>query len=178
MNKKLVNFILLIVLIFFSCNTLHNTHDKRFISRLHTPKEEIDWYRILGATSLNKHLTDFDAIEWEKEYWEEYKSGDDNNSFLEVMDTENNTYFSVSTFPYQDDSFQFAIYIGSRSLKVEEGKEIEKGYVRCFLLGSNNPEKVKWLMKIFFKRDYDVLFNEIDKLQVLFETEDVYQNIE
>lgn len=176
MNKFLMG--LLLVSCLFSCSISHKKKDEDFVSRLHTPKEKVDWYRILGSTSLNKHLADFDAIDWEKEFWEEYKSENYNNSFLEVMDTLNNTFLDVSTFPDENNSYQFAIYIGSRSIKDKAGEIIEQGYVRCWLLGSDDSQDVKRLMKIFFARDYDKLFLELDELQVLFETKSVYQNVE
>ena len=177
MRKILISFHLVVILFFNSCN-LQQNRDNGFVSRLHTPNEEINWFRILGPTTLERHLADFDVIEWEKEFWEEYKSERDNNSFLEVFDSLHNTHLSVSTFPNENNSFQFTIYVGSRAIKDKKGKELEKGYVRCFLLKSNDSEKVRSLMRIFFERNYDLFFSEVSKLQVLFECESIYQNIE
>jgi hypothetical protein len=173
MKNKIVNLIFCLIFAFSSCND----QEEVFESRLHTPNEEIDWYYKLGKTNFDKHWTDINSINWEKEFWEEYKSGRHNYSFLEVMDISHNTHFSVSTLPLED-SYQFSLSVGSRNLKDEEGNITEKGYVRCYLLNSNDLEKVKRLMQIFFKQNYNLFFSEISKLEVIFEVEDLYQNIE
>ena len=173
MKSKVVNFVFLLVLTLSSCNVKGDG----FKSRLHTPNEEIDWYHRLGKTNFEKHWKDFNSINWEKEFWEEYESGRHNYSFIEVMDSLHNTYFSVSTLPLKD-SFQYSLYVGNRSIIDDKGNEVEKGYVRCYLLNSNTPEKVKQFMKIFFKRNYDLFFSEISNLEVIFEVEDLYQNID
>ena len=177
MNKISFISLILVTCVVSSCN-LTNVNKEGFVSRLHTPKEKDDWYRILGATTLDKHWEDFKAIGWEKEYWEEHESGNENPSFLEVMDTQNNVHFSVSTFPLNKDSFQFSIWVGCRSVFDDNGNEIEKGFVECYLLDSNDPDKVKTLMNIFFKRNYDLFFNEINKLEFRFKIEEDYKNIE
>lgn len=174
-----VNFSIILLMIYCitACNSPQKENNEGFISRLHTPKEKDDWCYILGPTTLDKHWKDFKSIDWEKEYWEEDKSGNENVSFLEVMDTKNNTHFSVSTFPLNNNSFQYSIWIGSRSIYDKSGNEIEKGYVQCYLLDSNDPAKVKRLMDIFFTRNYKLFFDEILKLEYRFEIEDTYQNL-
>jgi len=151
--------------------------DEGFISRIHTPNEAVDWYRILGSTNIDKHFKDFDGIDWESEFRIADKSEVYNTTFLEVIDPSANTYFSVSIFPWKADKFQFEIFLGSRSITDKSGEISEQGYVRCFLLDSDDPKEVKRLMGCFFDRNYDKLFEEVGKLQALFETEDIYQNI-
>jgi len=174
MNRLLVS--LLFISILYSCS--QKKSDEGFISRLHTPNEDIDWYKILGPTNIDKLFKDFDGIDWESDFLEADKSEVFNNTDLEVYDPLHNTYFAVSTFPWKEDEFQFEIFLGSRSITDKTGKIIEQGYVRAFLLDSNDPKRVKELMYYLFDRDYDKLFEEILKLEAIFETEDVFQNIE
>ena len=70
-----------------------------FLSRIHKSSYEIDWYKILGTTSLKKHTIDFESINWEKEYWEQWNSKDFNFPDLEVIDQDNYMYLSVSVCP-------------------------------------------------------------------------------
>ena len=175
--NRIIIILLLSILNLTSCFTSNGKSNEGFISRLHTPNEPADWYRILGPTTIDKHWADFKAIDWEKEYWKEDASGDDNPSFIEVIDTLNNVHLSISTFPLNRDAFQFSIWVGSRGILDDNGQEIEKGFVECYLLNSNDSGKVKALMDIFFKRNYDLFFNKINKLEFRFKIEEDYYNI-
>ncbi|WP_321514926.1 hypothetical protein [Marinifilum fragile] len=174
MNKRLKIYFFIFLIPIISCNI---NSKNEFTSRLHTPAEKIDWYKKLGPTTKEKHFNDFEAIDWENDYWDQFNTGQENNTFLEVMDEKNNTFIDVSTFPYEDNTFQFAIYVGSRTIKDNKNEVIQQGYVRCYLLGSNDKQKVKDLISLLFERDYQTLFKKIDKLNCIFETESLYQNI-
>lgn len=161
-------FVLLTIIIITSCST-NKPDNNNFISRLHTPSDSIDWYHVLGATTLDKHFEDFNSIDWETEFWKEVESDNFNFPDIEVMDTLNNLFLSVSTFP-DNNSFQFIICVGNHTTKHQVG------YLKSYLLESNDPYKVKKFMELFFNQKYDKLFKEVEKFYNLFEVEDVYNN--
>jgi len=172
MNKFYLCFLVVTICIFASCSYTGKNNNDGFVGRLHTPNEKPNWYRVLGETTIEKHWKYFEEIDWEKEYWEEHESGNEYPTFLEVWDSINNVHLSVSTSPLDKDSFQFSIWVGVRSVFDVKGKEVEEGFVECYWLNSNDSKKVKALMDIFFKRNYDLFFEELYKLEFRFKIED------
>lgn len=67
--KKIV-IIIILFLSFISCKKRINEKNKvnEFISRLHTPEFDIDYYKMLGTTSLEKHIIDFQKINWKDDF--------------------------------------------------------------------------------------------------------------
>ena len=102
---KKTSIIIILVLTLISCKekTNENPSEKnmtnKFISRLHTPVLDTDFYRILGTTSLEKHTSDFQKINWKEEFWSEYNSGNFNMSDLEVFNVTDSKYLSIMTSP-------------------------------------------------------------------------------
>lgn len=177
MNKKMMGLLIASIGIFLACQTKPQKTIGTFNSRLHTPNEEVDWYRVLGETDIKKHFDDFDAISWEETFFKEYESDNHNYPNIEVADSLFNIYLSVSVFPLED-NFQYSVFLGNRFGGHKNFKGLEKNVGTCYLLDSNDPEKVKYLIKLFFEQNHSILFMELEKLEILYQCEDLYQNIE
>ncbi len=111
MKTTLLFFLLLFAL--FSCNSINNKqadskkepagHDSKqyngFISRIHKSNLETDWYKLLGTTGFDKHILDIKNIDWKKKYLEQTNNETYNYPVIEVLDTINYIYLSVTVSP-------------------------------------------------------------------------------
>ena len=177
--KNIVSIILL-VLILISCkektNEIPNEKNmtNEFITRLHTPELETDFYKILGTTSLQKHFNDFEKIDWKKDFWSEYESGNFNMSNLEVFNVTDSKYLSIGTAPNTDDSFQFVIGLGNHIKTDDINNPIRK--IKLYYTESENPEIPKKIIGQFFDGEYSKIDSELKKYS-MDEIEDLYLNI-
>ena len=146
-----------------------------FTSRIHTIDLETDWFNQLGETTLDKHLDDFNNIDWKSEYWKEDKSETYNATDLEVLDIENSRYLSVSVCPNTHESFQFYVGLGTHNKNLENGEITRK--VRLYGTTTDNPKITKNIIKLFFYRDFEELENQLKKMDFFEELDDGYQNI-
>lgn len=167
----------LLILIIIGCNRNHSTETSaEFTSRIHTTDLDTDWYRPIGQTTLEQHLANFQSINWESEYWKGDSAETFNAPDLEVLDHKTSKYLSVSVCPNTHESFQFYIGLGTQSENTNTGQV--KRIVRLYGMGSDNPDKVTSLLKLFFERDFDGICRLLKDLDFFEELEDLYQNIE
>ena len=179
MNKATAFLILVITLI--SCrekiknNTNENIMASEFISRVHTSELETDHYKLLGTTSLQKHIVDFHKINWKENYWNEFNSGSFNMTNLEVLNNSNTKYLTITTAPNSVDTFQFIIGLGTH--KVTKSPNLLERIVKLYMTETENSEDPEMFIELFFKRNYDKIQLELDKLTFMDEIEDLYINI-
>jgi hypothetical protein len=147
-----------------------------FTSRIHTTDLKTDWYRLLGETSLDKHLINFASIDWKNNYWQEDKAESFNFPDLEVLDQQSLKYLSISVCYNTPENFQFCAGLGTHNKNLKNGKVTRT--VQLYGTATDNPDKVLELVKLFFNRDFDKLDKQIKTLDFLEEIEDLYQNIE
>jgi hypothetical protein len=134
--------------------------ENEFVSRIHTTDLETDFYNLLGKTSLKKHISDFEKVDWKGEYKKEFNSMEFNMPDLEVLSKNDSKYLSVSVAPNTEDSFQFVIGLGTHE---ETGDK-------------KNAEIPKKFFDLFFERKFDEINSELDGLYLMDEIEDVYKN--
>lgn len=149
--------------------------DAEFIPRIHKTGFETDSFKLLGKTSFQKHTSDFERIDWEKDYWTEFKSGNFNMPDLEVLNKEDSKYLSISTSPNTEDTFQFIIGLGTHQESNHSNEPKRK--VKLYMTESENNEVPKKFIALFFKRDFNQIQKELDKLALMEEIEDKYINI-
>jgi hypothetical protein len=171
----------IIVLVLASCKK--NLTDKSnmeiasngFSSRIHTPEMETDVYKLLGTTSYEKHLKDFESVDWKKDYWNEYRSNSFNMTDLEVFSENDSRYLSISTSPDTDDTFQF--YIGYGTQIETEKPRNPKRIVKMYLTESESDDVPKEFIELFFRQDFDQIESKLKDLFFMDEIEDLYINI-
>lgn len=146
-----------------------------FTSRIHSSEFETDLYKILGKTTLEKHTSDFESINWKNNFWNEFKYGSLNMTDLEVLSKNDSKYLSISTFPNTDDTFQFFIGYGNHI----ETKNIDKPKrkVKIYITRTENEEIPKKLIYLFFQRDFNKINSKLKELTFMNEIEDLYKNI-
>jgi len=177
---KKTSTIIILVLSLISCKEKTNENPSgknmtnEFISRIHTPDLETDFYRILGTTSLEKHTSDFQKIDWEEDFWTEYDSGNFNMSDLEVFNLADSKYLSIMTSPNTDDTFQFVIGLGTHTETNDQNKPIRK--TKLYFTETENTEIPIRLIELFFKKEYSKINSELNKYS-MDEIEDLYLNI-
>ena len=177
---KKTSAIIILILTLISCKekTNENPSEKNmtseFISRIHTPELETDFYKILGTTSLEKHTADFQKIDWKKDFWSEYESGNFNMSNLEVFNVTDSKYLSIGTAPNTDDTFQFVIGLGNHIKTDGINNPVRK--IKLYYTESENYEIPKKLIGQFFNREYSKIETELKKYS-MDEIEDLYLNI-
>jgi hypothetical protein len=173
--------IIIIVLTLTSCkekkkeNLSKKNMNVEFISRIHTPEFETDEYKTLGTTTLEKHLSDFEKINWKKDFWNEFNSGNFNMSDLEVLSVNDSKYLTIMTAPNTDDTFQFIIGFGIHTETSASTKPNRK--VKLYMTESENNEIPKKYIDLFFKRDFNLIKEELNKITLMEEIEDLYINI-
>ncbi|MCG2432169.1 hypothetical protein [Aequorivita xiaoshiensis] len=178
--RNLTKILILLPILFFACKNKtdknENTNEMKtdFISRIHKTDYETDSYKLLGKTDYKKHLTDFNQINWSDEYWKEYRDLTFNFPDLEVLDEKNGKYLSISMAPNTDDTFQFSIGLGNH--KENASGEIPTRTVKLYGTESENKELPKKLIQLIFDRNYEQIENELNKLFLLDEIEDLYIN--
>ena len=151
--------------------------NNEFISRVHNSSDEIDWYRLLGPTNLEKHLSDFGNINWKDEYWTQEETNNFNFPFLEVIDFRKSIYLSISVCPNTYETFQFYIGLGGHKEYMKNGKiEVERK-ARFYGTSSENMKKTKRIICHFFNRNLKGVIKEFDKMWLIDEIEDLYQNL-
>jgi hypothetical protein len=146
-----------------------------FISRLHTPDFDTDYYKILGKTSLEKHVSDFHKINWEEDFWGEYDSGNFNMSDLEVFNVNDLKYLAIRTAPNTDTTYQFIIGLGTHTETNISNEPKRK--VKLYYTEKESREVPLRFIEYFFKGDYEKINKELAEYDVD-EIEDVYYNIE
>ena len=148
--------------------------ENEFVSRIHTADLETDFYRLLGKTSLAKHISDFENVDWKDDYWKEFNSMGFNMPDLEVLSKNDSKYLSVSVAPNTDDSFQYIIGLGTHEETGDPNNPNRK--VKLYMTESENVEIPKKFFDLFFGRDFDGINSELDGLYLMDEIEDVYKN--
>lgn len=162
-----------------SCDSKMNNMvnlESDFNSRIHTTDIETDLFKLLGKTTYEKHLKDFENIDWEKEYWKENRSNHFNVPDLEVLDNVTSKYFTISVCPNTQESFQYYVGFGNHNLNNETGKVTR--VIKIYGTSSTNQERIKELIKLFFEKDYKKLQEKLDNLDFFEELDDAYENIE
>ena len=178
-NYKIRILTLLTLLTLNSCVQTNKTDEMNtgiFESRIHTTEMEIDWYKFLGKTSLDKHLEDFDRINWKEDYWKEDENKTYNSPDLEVLNTTNSKYLSISVCPNTFDSYQF--FIGYGTHKTDESQNQIYRTVKLYGTATDQKEDVKDFIRLFFTGNLTKLESRLEKLDFFEELEDVYQNID
>ncbi|WP_220473642.1 hypothetical protein [Flagellimonas taeanensis] len=145
-----------------------------FVSRIHTTELETDLYQLLGKTSLEKHISDFNNVNWKSNYEKEFNSMDFNMPDLEVLSKNDSKYLSVSIAPNTDDTYQFIIGLGTHL--ETDNPNIPNRKVKLYMTESDNEEVPKKIIELFFKRDFAKINTELDQLYLMDEVEDVYIN--
>ncbi|MEH6537836.1 MAG: hypothetical protein V7719_15650 [Psychroserpens sp.] len=145
-----------------------------FVSRIHKTDYETDSYKVLGKTDYEKHLTDFNKINWSDEYWKEFRDLTFNFPDLEVLDDKNGKYLSISLAPNADDSFQFTIGLGNHKENGSGQNPIRT--VKLYGTESENKELPKKIIRLIFDNNYEQIDFELNKLFLIDEIEDVYIN--
>jgi len=180
--RNFTTILILLPVLFFSCKD--NTDKKQtsnemktdFISRIHKTDYETDSYKLLGKTDYEKHIADFNKINWHDEYWKEYRDLTFNFPDLEVLDENNGKYLSISLAPNTEDSFQYSIGFGNH--KENSGGQMPTRIVKLYGTESENKELPTKLIRLIFDRDYEQIDNELNKLFLFDEIEDLYINQE
>ena len=173
--------IIILALIIISCKEKKKENLNRenisieFISRIHTPEFETDQYKLLGTTTLEKHISNFEKINWKKDFWNEFNSGNFNMSDLEVLSIKDSKYLSIMTAPNTDDTFQFIIGLGTHTETNDPTKPNRK--IKLYMTETENNEIPKKYINLFFKRDFNQIKMELNKTTLMEEIEDLYINI-
>ena len=149
--------------------------ENEFVSRIHTTDLETDLYRLLGKTSFQKHISDFDKIDWKGDYTKEFNSMNFNMPDLEVLSKNDSKYLSVSVAPNTEDSFQYIIGLGTHEETGDPNNPKRK--VKLYMTESENSEIPKKYFDLFFKRDFGEIYSELDGLYLMDEVEDLFKNI-
>ncbi len=166
--------------LFFSCN---NKTDKKetskdmetdFASRIHISDYETDSYKLLGKTEYEKHIDDFEQINWSDEYWKEDSNMTFNFPSLEVLDLKEGRYLSISQAPNTDDSFQFVIGLGKH--RENSNPQNPTRTVKLYGTESENKELPRKFIQLIFARNYEQIDEEVKKLYLFDEIEDLYVN--
>ena len=149
--------------------------ENEFVSRIHTTELETDFYRVLGKTSLEKHISDFEKVDWKNDYIKEFNSMNFNLPDLEVLSKNDSKYLSVSIAPNTEDSFQYVIGLGTHEETGDPNHPKRK--VKLYMTESENSEIPKKFFDLFFERDFKAINSELDGLYLMDEIEDVYKNV-
>ncbi|HBS86916.1 MAG: hypothetical protein A2W91_12860 [Bacteroidetes bacterium GWF2_38_335] len=183
MKKALILSILLFT--FFACEFIKDKKEspskqsKGFISRIHKSSYETDWYKLLGETDFDKHTLDIKDIDWEKEYKEQTNKEQYNYPIIEVLDTINYIYLSITISPdKQNNDYQFCIGLGVHLKPVDQksGNDIGRK-VKLFLTNSSNINEIIEVNSLMFNRKYEMLKDRLKTYTFLAEIDDLYQNI-
>jgi hypothetical protein len=151
-----------------------NKMENEFVSRIHTTDLETDLYQLLGKTSLEKHISDFENVDWKADYKKEFNSMDFNMPDLEVLSKNDSKYLSVSIAPNTEDTYQYVIGLGTHLETGDPNNPNRK--VKLYMTESENPEIPKKFFGLFFNRDFDQVNSELQQLYLMDEIEDVYKN--
>lgn len=145
-----------------------------FISRIHTIDLEADLYQLLGKTSLEKHLSNFEKIDWKNDYQKEFNAMSFNMPDLEVLSRKDSKYLSISLAPNTKDSFQFIIGLGTHFEGNNSNNPNRK--VKLYMTESENTEVPKEFINLFFKKDFDGINSKLKEMYLMDEIEDLYNN--
>lgn len=179
--KKPLFWTLIITIFLISCKNkkaensyVQKTMENEFVSRIHTTDLETDLYRFIGKTSLEKHISDFENVDWKGDYKKQLNSMEFNMPDLEVLSKNDSKYLSLSVAPNTEDSFQYVIGLG---IHEENGTSNNpKRKVKLYMTESENAEVPKKIFALFFERNFDEINSELDRLYLMDEIEDVYKN--
>jgi hypothetical protein len=179
--KKPLFWILILSIFMFSCKQRkaenpngQENMENQFVSRIHTTDLETNLYRFLGKTSLEKHILDFENVDWKGDYKEEFNSMGFNMPDLEVLSSNDSKYLSVSVAPNTEDSFQYVIGLGNHL--TTDDPDNPNRTVKLYMTESENAEIPKKFIDLFFKRDFSKINSELQELYLMDEIEDVYKN--
>ena len=148
--------------------------ENEFVSRIHTTELETDFYRLLGKTSLEKHVSDFENVDWKGDYKKEFNSMEFNMPDLEVLSKNDSKYLSISIAPNTEDSFQYVIGLGTHEETGDPNNPNRK--VKLYMTESENSEIPKKFFDLFFERNFQKINTELNGLYLMDEIEDVYKN--
>jgi len=178
--KKPLFWILIMSLFLISCkdkkseNSIGQNIENEFVSRIHTTNLETDLYRPLGKTSLEKHIKDFEDVDWKNDFIKEFNSMNFNLPDLEVLSKNDSKYLSVSIAPNTEDSFQYIIGLGTHLETGDPNYPNRK--VKLYMTESENEEIPKKFFNLFFNRDFEGINSELERFYLMDEIEDVYEN--
>ncbi len=178
--KYLLKIIILfsISILTADCGNINKIENSGFESRLHESSYHTDFFKILGPTKLEKHIKDFERIDWETEYWKENNQETFNSPDLEVLDKNSNRYLSVSVCPNTHDSYQFYFGLGNHIETIIEDSIVINRTIKLYGSLTNNPKDVEFIFHLFFERKYEDLNIELNRMDFWEEIEDKYLNIE
>ena len=151
-----------------------NKMENEFVSRIHTTDLETDLYQLLGKTTLEKHISDFENVDWKADYKKEFNSMDFNMPDLEVLSKNDSKYLSVSIAPNTEDTYQYVIGLGTHLETSDPNNPNRK--VKLYMTESENPEIPKMFFGLFFNQDFDQVSSELQQLYLMDEIEAVYKN--
>ncbi|WBU90857.1 hypothetical protein [Cellulophaga omnivescoria] len=177
---KKISILIILVTLFSSCKEKKDAKIDsleivdEFISRIHTSSMESDLYQILGKTSLEKHNTDFENIDWKSNYWKEFKSETFNMTDLEVLNRYEQRYLSISTAPNTEDSFQFVVGFGTHFERDDPNNPYRK--IKLYMTETENEQIPKELIGLFLKKDFDGVKSKLKNFYLMDEIEDLYRN--
>ncbi|PQB05785.1 hypothetical protein BST85_13435 [Aureitalea marina] len=114
-----------------------NKMENEFVSRIHTTDLETDLYQLLGKTSLEKHISDFENVDWKADYKKEFNSMNFNMPDLEVLSKNDSKYLSVSIAPDTEDNYQYTIGLGTH-LETDDPNNPNRK-VKLYMTESENP---------------------------------------
>lgn len=143
-----------------------------FILRIHRNNDELDKYRLKGATEFNEFVKLFRSIEWKTEFLTENENGNSNFSSIEVMNERNSLYLLISTAASEDSSFQYIVGIGYHQTRIEQVSRS----INLYGSRTTDQEKIINLIELFFCNDIGNLMRELEKFDFLAELDDVYDN--
>lgn len=150
------------------------TMKNEFISRIHTTDMETDTYKLLGKTSFEKHISDFENIDWKAEYKKEFNSMNFNMPDIEVLSITDSKYLSISIAPNTEDTFQYIIGLG-KHLQTENTNNPDR-IIKLYMTESENVKIPKKFIALFFKQKFSEINSELKKLYLMEEIKDVYIN--
>ncbi|WP_321514930.1 hypothetical protein [Marinifilum fragile] len=176
MKKSLTILTTITVLILFHKCTYHNSSNN-FESRIHTTQHETDWYTRLGHTDLEKHINNFNSINWEKDFIDQFNNDNFNYPDLELFDRDSLFYMSVTVCPDSLNQFQFCIGAGVHNEVWQEDSLIVKRECVIYKTGTSDSKLPIKMIELFYNRNYYEYTEQLNKMTILFSCEDFYNNL-
>lgn len=143
-----------------------------FTLRVHRNEDEIDKYKMKGATSFEDFVKLFRSIEWELEFLKENETESFNFSSIEVINDRNSLYLLISTVPYEESSFQYVVGIGYHLTRIEQASRS----INLYATRTTNQEEIVNLIELFFCEDVENLMKSLEKYDFLATLDDIYDN--
>ncbi|HKK64140.1 MAG TPA: hypothetical protein VJ951_16360, partial [Bacteroidales bacterium] len=106
------------------------------------------------------------------EFVEETENERFNFSDIEVINKNNSLYFSITTGPYKDASYQYIVGLGYHQNRIDQVSRI----VKLYGTQTTDQSKITRLIKNFFCNDIIHLTKQLEQLDFLIELNDTYHN--